>query len=164
MDCTSGNLPLSSPVHDTLSRYISCRDWQTLRKQIRKCVSIHAMFTSCQLIIVGIPTFLSSSCRTGVSTPCMLLCSFWFLIGECQSRYHVFLLNLHFLRKLKEYWTKTSKTFSNTGNSKQHSVPTLVQKFSKNKLYNALGVSVLLYGIEIWTQLKGLKQLTSMGI
>ena len=40
-----------------------------------------------------------------------------------------------------------TKMFSNTGNYK----PTLVQKFSRIKVYNALAVPTLLYGSEIWT-------------
>jgi hypothetical protein len=38
-----------------------------------------------------------------------------------------------------------------TGNSKQYFKPTLVQKCSRVKVYNALSLHILLYGIEIWT-------------
>jgi hypothetical protein len=53
--------------------------------------------------------------------------------------------------KMKRVFENTSKVFSNTGNSKKNFKPTLIQKFSRAEVYNALAVPTILYGNEIWT-------------
>ena len=51
---------------------------------------------------------------------------------------------MKFPQNLKKYLTKLT-------NSNNTFKPTLVQKFSRIKVYNALAIPILVYGSEIWT-------------
>jgi len=57
---------------------------------------------------------------------------------------------VEFSIKIKRHSTKTSRIFSNAGNSKQYVYTKYGLEIFKNKVYNALVVPILLYRREIW--------------
>jgi hypothetical protein len=56
--------------------------------------------------------------------------------------------------KMKMMFKKVAKFVQMLGILNNTFKPTLVKKFSKMKIYNALALPILLYGGEIWTPRK----------
>jgi len=80
-----------------------------------------------------------------------------FAVNNCLQKVEIFkYLGYKFPVKMKRVFEKTSEVFSNTGNSNKNFKPTLIQKFSRAEVYNALALRNILYGNEIWTLRKNI--------